>query len=401
MRPSSVSIKLVVLIVTLCRECRSERLRGEQQRSISSGAIDLHRLFNLNVFGQDASAALKSPVHTVTATAVSESGKVTVATKESLPSSSPIAGNGDTTLRDRADKTATKAPKKSIVKPEPRAIQNKPAKPVKPPININAGSKQTIPPVNEVVSLLPSSIAPSDPEPKSRASKPPKTKSSVQIVYKTYAPVESPQMEPPVVIVYKTQAPRAPRHKTPHPTELSLEAPVVPLTKAPVPPPTKAPIVDITVSPTLAPSFPPKVVPVSTEPGTDDHVEGEDALPGYQPPNAEKGLPEPVSGDDLALQEEEMALAQVEKEAKTAGGLGILLAMCAMIFTAYQMSENPDGIFASVCRLAITLIGCGFKMVTMPCRNLLGNRYHGGHIPVSTMEYREPYRGSGNMMEMT
>ena len=111
-------------------------------------------------------------------------------------------------------------------------------------------------------------------------------------------------MEPPVLIVYKTQAPRAPRHKTPHPTELSLEAPVVPLTKAPVPPPTKAPIVDITVSPTLAPSFPPKVVPVSTEPGTDDHVEGEDALPGYQPPNAEKGLPEPVSGDDLALQEE-------------------------------------------------------------------------------------------------
>jgi len=103
--------------------------------------------------------------------------------------------------------------------------------------------------------------------------------------------------------------------------------------------------------------------------------------------------------DDLVEKEQEQ-LESVEKEARRAGGLGFLLALCAMVFTAYQMSENPDGFYASVCRLAITMVGCILKLVLMPCRNLLGARYSAGHIPVSTMEYREPYRGS-NDMELT
>ena len=119
-----------------------------------------------------------------------------------------------------------------------------------------------------------------------------------------------------------------------------------------------------------------------------------------------------VSADDdpIALEqelidhekEEEEDLHEVEKVAKEAGGIGFLLALLAMVFTAYQMSENPDGIYASICRLAITVIGCGVKLVLMPCRNLIGgNRYHAGHIPVSTVEYREPYRGGNIGMEMT
>jgi hypothetical protein len=57
--------------------------------------------------------------------------------------------------------------------------------------------------------------------------------------------------------------------------------------------------------------------------------------------------------DDPILDEDEEIVEQVEKElakqekvARTAGGFGFVIAICAMIFTAHQMSENPDGIFA-------------------------------------------------------
>lgn len=224
------------------------------------------------------------------------------------------------------------------------------------------------------------------PKPKTDA---PKTEAPVRIIYKTFAPSAPPRTEVPVRIVYKTFAPTVPKR------HISL-APVVPKTDAPVVPKTENPTLAPTHVPTHAPVAPLTPAPVPTKGDAKDSSEDE-KLPSYEPLEDD-----PISdGDDLTVEAEEMELAQVEKEAETAGGLGFLLAMLAMVFTAYQMSENPDGIFASVCRLAITLLGCGFKMITMPCRNFLGNRYHAGHVPVSTMEYREPYRGSGNMMEMT
>lgn len=217
----------------------------------------------------------------------------------------------------------------------------------------------------------------------------PKTEAPVRIIYKTFAPSAPPRTEAPVRIVYKTLAPTKPKR------HVSL-APVVPKTDAPVVPKTASPTQAPTHAPTHAPVAPLTPDPVPTKGNAKESSE-DDKLPAYKPLEDD-----PISeGVDLTIKDEEMELAHVEKEAETAGGLGFLLAMLAMVFTAYQMSENPDGIFASVCRLAITLLGCGFKMITMPCRNFLGNRYHAGHVPVSTMEYREPYRGSGNMMEMT
>jgi hypothetical protein len=53
---------------------------------------------------------------------------------------------------------------------------------------------------------------------------------------------------------------------------------------------------------------------------------------------------------DDELEEEtaelEAALVHEEKVARGLGGLGLFLAIFAMIITAHQMSENPDGIFA-------------------------------------------------------
>ena len=59
-----------------------------------------------------------------------------------------------------------------------------------------------------------------------------------------------------------------------------------------------------------------------------------------------------VDDDPLAVEDEEMVeevkeeLLHEENVAKTAGGFGFLFAVLGMVFTAHQMSENPDGFFA-------------------------------------------------------
>lgn len=109
------------------------------------------------------------------------------------------------------------------------------------------------------------------------------------------------------------------------------------------------------------------------------------------------------NAEEEEVQELETELKQEEKVARRAGGLGIFLGIVAMIFTAHQMSENPDGIYASVCRLAITISSVIVKIVCMPCRKLIGaggngNPYN-GHMPISTSDYNyrnDPYRSNAN-----
>ena len=46
------------------------------------------------------------------------------------------------------------------------------------------------------------------------------------------------------------------------------------------------------------------------------------------------------------VEEVKEELLHEENVAKTAGGFGFLFAVLGMVFTAHQMSENPDGFFA-------------------------------------------------------
>lgn len=332
-----------------------------------------------------------------------------------VPAKSKAVNDDDDTESATVD--AAIVPVQSIGTLVPKSIQVVPVKPMATDDDDDTGTKDEAPEENintddqsPVEAPIPMTLAPVKARSKSPASVP-KAKAQGKIVYKTYAPVEPPTTEAPVIIVYKTLAPHKPRRTTSRPVVPPTGAPSEPLTDAPVVPLTSNPTYSPTQSPTHSPTQSPTSPPTDSAYGEDDTSE-KDKVPGFEPsPKSNNASKSPtidgalgndkLSADDLAIEEEQLELGRVEKEAKTAGGLGFLLAMGAMVFTAYQMSENPDGIFASVCRLAITLIGCGFKMVTMPCRNLLGNRYHAGHIPVSTMEYRDPYRGSGNMMEMT
>jgi len=117
--------------------------------------------------------------------------------------------------------------------------------------------------------------------------------------------------------------------------------------------------------------------------------------------NTINGDYDPIKAED---EKEELVseLKQEEKVARRAGGLGIFFGLIAMIFTAHQMSENPDGIYASVCRLAITISSVIIKIVCMPCRKLIGSgngHPYSGHMPVSTSDYsyrNDPYRSNAN-----
>ena len=76
----------------------------------------------------------------------------------------------------------------------------------------------------------------------------------------------------------------------------------------------------------------------------------------------------------------------------------IVAMLIFMIFTAYQVSENPDGVYASCCRLSVTVVACMLKGLLTPCR-LICCKPTGHHIVGS--DYREPYRGRRGHMELT
>ena len=92
------------------------------------------------------------------------------------------------------------------------------------------------------------------------------------------------------------------------------------------------------------------------------------------------------------------------------GGVAVILAIAAMIFTAWQISDNPDGVYASVCRLSITVAGCIVKVVLLPFKWAFGRipflqgigSQYAGHHPISQApDYREPYRGRNGHVELS
>lgn len=126
------------------------------------------------------------------------------------------------------------------------------------------------------------------------------------------------------------------------------------------------------------------------EPGNSE--EGNDKMDNDQKTEKENSS----TAAELSSQEEFREQMQKEKrEVREIGGLGIFLAIVAMIFTAWQISDNPDGLYAAMCRLIITVLGLITRLLLSPCWGYLGggsaNRQY-GHVPVSTMDYgyRDP-----------
>lgn len=92
-----------------------------------------------------------------------------------------------------------------------------------------------------------------------------------------------------------------------------------------------------------------------------------------------------------------------EKEAAKISFVYFIVTIFLMIFTAHQLSENPDGVYSNMCRLAITVSGCVLKIFLLPFRKIcgVGTRQGYSHHLVSN----DPYSGesiisSSSRMEM-
>jgi hypothetical protein len=81
-------------------------------------------------------------------------------------------------------------------------------------------------------------------------------------------------------------------------------------------------------------------------------------------------------------------------------GFGAAAGIFAMIFTAWQMAENPDGIYAAMCRLVLTICNLVFRLALAPCHRCCPGllspsaphyRHTYGHVP-ATLDYgyRDP-----------
>lgn len=129
---------------------------------------------------------------------------------------------------------------------------------------------------------------------------------------------------------------------------------------------------------------------------TVDPVPPETALPTTSPTasptdHAQSFAPEDgdTEDDDLFKEEEFYRNRPLKTEFPPTSFtiLAVIVVVLSMIFSAWQMSEHPDGVYASLCRLIISFFQLICRILTSPCRRCLGHHEPYGHIPVSTMEY--------------
>ena len=126
---------------------------------------------------------------------------------------------------------------------------------------------------------------------------------------------------------------------------------------------------------------------------------------GYDVDDDETATAEFPPGDP-EMAEEAIEIEAEEKAAEEVGGWAFLIGMLGMIVTAWQVSENPDGFYASFCRLTLTMCGCVVKVILLPFKVVCGNFFPGSaggkHHPISMApDYREPYRGRLGVVEMS
>merc|ERR1712232_1027765 len=126
----------------------------------------------------------------------------------------------------------------------------------------------------------------------------------------------------------------------------------------------------------------------------------------YIPPTDDEGgltIPEIEEIEKSEVQEaEDEEESEVEAAVEKTTGIIIPFMFLFMIFTAYQMSDNPDGVYASICRLCISMVICVCNVLMLPFKILLGNRFgNSGNSMFDTPDYREPYRGRHGHIELS
>jgi len=126
----------------------------------------------------------------------------------------------------------------------------------------------------------------------------------------------------------------------------------------------------------------------------------------YIPPTDDEGGLTIPDIEEIEISEAQEAEDEEESEVEAAvektTGIIIPFMFLFMIFTAYQMSENPDGVYASICRLCISMVVCVCNVLMLPFKILLGNRFgSSGNSMFDTPDYREPYRNRHGHIELS
>ena len=89
-----------------------------------------------------------------------------------------------------------------------------------------------------------------------------------------------------------------------------------------------------------------------------------------------------------------------EEEAAKISIVYFFITAALMVFTAHQLSENPDGVYSSICRLMITVTGVFFKIILLPARKFgwIGSKSGYAHHLVTTQtDFKDPYSRTNRM----
>jgi hypothetical protein len=101
-------------------------------------------------------------------------------------------------------------------------------------------------------------------------------------------------------------------------------------------------------------------------------------------PAAEVLQEEPLMGQDEGGASSAFLRSTISLSLLAQRCLSLTAALLGMIWTAYSMSEHPDGLYAQLCRSILAVVrGVGRILTCKSC----GCGNHRNHIPVATMEY--------------
>jgi hypothetical protein len=64
----------------------------------------------------------------------------------------------------------------------------------------------------------------------------------------------------------------------------------------------------------------------------------------------------------------------------------VVLAVCFSIFTAWQVADNPDGAYSSLCRWTVSMVGHFVRVLLFPL-DLCFHFNDRGHVPLATSDY--------------
>ena len=216
-------------------------------------------------------------------------------------------------------------------------------------------------------------------------------------------PTQSKVTESPNVLADNSLAPSSsPSKDTPFPTVATTEFPSVQMMGEgddeydddddgsnanlfKTPPPSPSPTVETTHSPTNKQTY---------NNGSDSDSGDESSFSQMNRSGEDdeilKGIYDQLSPEEIEYLKHNEYVDE-EKEAAKISIVYLLITLVLMVFTAHQLSENPDGVYSNICRLAITVVGCVVKILVLPFRKIcgLGSRGYSHHLVTTN----DPYSG--------